>query len=103
METDVAQKKQMITTLITQYKDRMNELQSNEVDDEALKRLEAIIRSLEAEKNLLSKRLVDANTTNLGGMHGEGGDGEGKVIEKFFHMPNTGFVWSTQELTAALK
>ena len=66
-----------------------------ELDPNVLRRLEAIIRSLEAEKNLLSKRLVDTNTTNLGGMYNEGGDIEGKVIEKFFHIPGTGYVWST--------
>ena len=32
-----------------------------------------------------------------------GGDNEGKVIEKFFHMPDTGMVFSSQELTPALK
>ena len=67
-------------------------------------RLTSIIRSLEAEKNLLGKRLNEANTQNLDGRAGGlGGDNEGKVIEKYFHMPDTGLVWSSQELTPALK
>ena len=67
-----------------------------------MNRLEAIIRSLEAEKNLLNKRLMDANTNNLDKVGGEVALAEGKVIERFFHMPDTGLVWSSQELTPAL-
>lgn len=96
----------MITTLITQYKDRMSELKSNQLidlDEVAMKRLEAIIRSLEAEKKLLSNRLTDANTNNLNRTMGGIGDAEGKVIEKYFFMPDTGLICSSQELTGTLK
>lgn len=73
-------------------------------NDEAMARLQAIIRSLEAEKNLLNKRLTDANSSNLDRMTADGyGLEAGKVIEKYFHMPDTGLVWSSQELTPALK
>ena len=68
-----------------------------------MERLNAIIRSLEAEKNLLNKRLMDANTNNLDRMGSEAAIAEGKVIERYFHMPTSGLIWSSQELTPALK
>jgi len=46
---------------------------------------------------------MDANTQNLDGRAGGMGDNEGKVIEKYFHMPDTGLVFSSQELTPAFK
>ena len=59
---------------------------------------------MEAEKNLLNKRLTDANSSNLDRMTAdENGLVAGKVIERYFHMPDTGLVWSSQELTPALK
>ena len=81
----------------------MKKKNKTEQDEEALKRLEAIIRSLNAEKKLLGQRLTDANVNALEGRTGDMASGEGKVIEKFFHMPNTGIVFSSQELTPALK
>ena len=114
METDVTQKQMMIKQLIAQYKDKMSQMEKkkneddsgdeSDINDEAMARLQAIIRSLEAEKNLLNKRLTDANYSNLDRMTAdENGLVAGKVIERYFHMPDTGLVWSSQELTPALK
>lgn len=104
----------MIKQLIAQYKDKMSQMEKkkneddsgdeSDINDEAMARLQAIIRSLEAEKNLLNKRLTDANSSNLDRMTAdENGLVAGKVIERYFHMPDTGLVWSSQELTPALK
>ena len=106
METDDTQKQMMIKQLIDQYKDKMSKMEKkkneddsgddSDINDEAMARLQAIIRSLEAEKNLLNKRLTDANSSNLERMvSDENGMAAGKVIERYFHMRATGLVWSS--------
>lgn len=107
---DVGAKGQMLTNLINQYTERMQQLErggeGSGLNQEQLDRLTSIIQSLKNEKANFAKRLAKANRDRIEKPDDKtaiGDEDDGSFRENYIHMKEAGLVFSTTQLSQRLR